>query len=119
MYRLVFNGLTAFKLIKFIYYDNCFCLDRKKQIAESIILYIKRNGFTDEELLSMDRLPIKKWISDLDFINLVLDNKGCFKKVGDTLNVSGWSVSSRLRRMGKYIYIKDLFPFNPINNLKK
>jgi intein-encoded DNA endonuclease-like protein len=118
MYRLTFTGLTAYKLLKFIYKNERLCLLRKKETAELIYNYIERNGFTEEELLNMNRLPVKKWLSDNDLFKLMINHNGILKSAAQTIGVSSWGLSCRLREIGMYDAVRQLYPINNIKNLK-
>lgn len=120
MYRITLTGLKAYKLLKLIYGSNPeLYMKRKKDIVEKIFAYIERNGFLEEELLSMERLPMHRWGSDEDLINCCIKHKGVLKLVAEEYNVASWTISFRLRKIDKYNYIRSLFPFNRIDNINR
>lgn len=45
-------------------------------------------------------------------------HNGVFVKVAEELGFSSWAISRRLRKIGKYDYVRTLFPHLNINNLR-
>lgn len=119
MYRLVFSGLTAYKLLKFIYKGDRLSLIRKKDIAQSIYSYIERNGFAEQDLLKMSRLPVKNWPTNDELFNLMVKYKGVLIEAAKEINVSNWGLSCRLRKIGIYEKIRVMFPIDNIKNISK
>lgn len=120
MYRIALDGLKAYKLLKIIYKNNRLSILRKRVIAESIISNLE-SIHTEKVLLSVNRIPNKnaiKWPSDKELVNLCIKHKGVFAEVAKEFNSSGWVVSQRLRKINKYNFIRNLYPYVNINNLK-
>jgi intein/homing endonuclease len=119
MYRLALTGLKAYKLLKIVYRHDRLSLARKKDIAQEIYQYVERNGFTEEELLKMDKLPVKKWQPDDVLFDLMMKHKGSLVEAAKEINTAGWTLSSRLRKIGLYDKIRAIYPFDNIQNIKK
>lgn len=119
MYRIAISGLKAYKLLKILYKDANLFLDRKKIIADKIFNQYEIKGFSEGELNDFDRLPYKKWKSDDELVEIMMNNKGSLTKSAKQLEVSSWGLSSRLRKINRYDEIREIYPINRINNINK
>jgi len=120
MYRIALSGLKVYKLLKIMYYsDTSLYIQRKKEVARTIYNYFEKSGFSQDDLIKLDKFPMYKWVSDQELIDCCIKHKGVFKLVAKEYSISSESISRRLKKIGKYDFIRNLFPFIKINNLKK
>lgn len=119
MYRIALTGLKAYKLLKILYKNDPLSMLRKKKIAIKIISLMEGSNFSEQDLLSMDRIPSSnmKWNSDEDLMQTILFHNGNLKNASKELNVSAWALSCKLRKIGQYDYIRQLFPIQNIKNI--
>lgn len=113
MYRLSLSGLSSYKLVNIIYYPGCFGLDLKKEKANEIIHLIEANNVLSKtNLIKLERLSSSKiiWPSDDELVSLIINHNGLFKSVAKLIGVSSWGLSCRLKSIGKYNYIRSIFP---------
>lgn len=121
MYRITLSGINAYKLLKIIYKDHRIGILRKEKLAQTIFLFIEEKGFSEEEAMKLDKIPnpnIVKWPNDDELVAICLKHKGVFKNIGEELGIAGWTVSQRLQKIGKYDYIRSIYPFVNVNNIR-
>jgi intein-encoded DNA endonuclease-like protein len=117
MYRIAINGLGAYKLLKMMYKNDRLSLSRKKSLTQNIYSFIERNGFTEEELMKMDKLAIKKWPTDSELFNLAMKHNGVMARVAEELDTFGFIVSNRLRKIGTYNAIRKIYPIDSVRHI--
>lgn len=117
MYRIAISGANCFNAVNILYNNANLALSRKLDLYNKIIDHYNSlypNLVIDKKI----KLGKLANVTDEQLMLAIDQYKGNFTKVGLHFKVDAQSILFRLKKIGKYLEIRQKYPVNPISNIK-
>lgn len=117
MYRIAISGANCFNAVNFLYKNATLAISRKLEIYNKINNYYN-SRYPDLIINKKIKLGKLSNVTDEQIIAAIGQYEGNFTAVGLYFNVDAQSILYRLKKIGKYLEIRQKYPINPIKNIK-